>query len=237
MGEAVRGILFDKDGTLFDFRATWGRWARGFLEELVPDTAVRARFAARLGVDLERSDFAPDSPIIAGSPHDIAEVVADVVDELSSEFDRDGFIAKFNASAAAAPVVAPVPLEPLIVDFRARGLVLGVATNDSELAARAHLEQAGILEDFDFVVGFDSGHGAKPAPGMQNAFCRAFDLEPAQVLMVGDSTHDLHAGRAAGMRAIAVLTGIATAADLAPHADAVLPHVGHLPAWIDQQEG
>jgi phosphoglycolate phosphatase len=24
----VRGVLFDKDGTLFDFRATWGAWAR-----------------------------------------------------------------------------------------------------------------------------------------------------------------------------------------------------------------
>ena len=53
--------------------------------------------------------------------------------------------------------------------------------------------------------------------------------------MVGDSTHDLRAGRAAGMRAVAVLTGLAEADELAPLADAVLPDVSHLPAWISVQ--
>ncbi|MFM2354690.1 MAG: hypothetical protein RLZZ528_426, partial [Pseudomonadota bacterium] len=24
----IRGLLFDKDGTLFDFMATWGQWTR-----------------------------------------------------------------------------------------------------------------------------------------------------------------------------------------------------------------
>jgi phosphoglycolate phosphatase len=51
--------------------------------------------------------------------------------------------------------------------------------------------------------------------------------------MVGDSRHDLEAGHAAGMHRIAVLTGIATARDLAPHADAVLPDIGGLAPWID----
>lgn len=52
--------------------------------------------------------------------------------------------------------------------------------------------------------------------------------------MVGDSTHDLIAGRAAGMVTVAVLTGMADAATLSPHADVVLPHIGHLPEWLDQ---
>jgi phosphoglycolate phosphatase len=50
--------------------------------------------------------------------------------------------------------------------------------------------------------------------------------------MVGDSLHDLDAGRAAGMRTVAVLTGIADRAALAPHADVVLGHIGELPDWI-----
>jgi phosphoglycolate phosphatase len=54
--------------------------------------------------------------------------------------------------------------------------------------------------------------------------------------MVGDSTHDLHAGRAAGMRTIAVLTGTAVTADLAPYADVVLANIGEIPAWLDAQE-
>jgi len=53
--------------------------------------------------------------------------------------------------------------------------------------------------------------------------------------MVGDSTHDLIAGRAAGMKTIAVLTGMAGPADLAPLADAVLPDIGHIPGWLQAQ--
>ena len=37
---------------------------------------------------------------------------------------------------------------------------------------------------------------------------------------------------AAGMVTVAVLTGYAAAATLAPHADAVLPDIGHLPSWL-----
>ncbi|MFD2856539.1 HAD family hydrolase [Seohaeicola zhoushanensis] len=52
--------------------------------------------------------------------------------------------------------------------------------------------------------------------------------------MVGDSTHDLFAGRTAGMHTVGVLTGVAGHEDLAPHADVVLPDIGHLPAWLDR---
>jgi phosphoglycolate phosphatase len=53
--------------------------------------------------------------------------------------------------------------------------------------------------------------------------------------MVGDSTHDLHAGRAAGMRTIGVLTGAAVAAQLSPFADVVLRDIGEIPAWLAAQ--
>jgi len=42
----------------------------------------------------------------------------------------------------------------------------------------------------------------------------------------------LHAGHAAGMRTVAVLTGMADEATLAPLADVVLPNIGHLPEWL-----
>ena len=65
------------------------------------------------------------------------------------------------------------------------------------------------------------------------AFLRQTGLDPRRTAMVGDSRHDLQAGRAAGMRTVAVLTGIAKAPELAPLADVVLPDIGHLGAWID----
>ncbi len=64
------------------------------------------------------------------------------------------------------------------------------------------------------------------------AFARALGLDPARVAMVGDSRHDLDAGRAAGMRVVAVLTGIAGREELEPHADVVLADIGALPGWL-----
>jgi phosphoglycolate phosphatase len=66
------------------------------------------------------------------------------------------------------------------------------------------------------------------------AFARQLRLDPTRVVMVGDSLHDLNAGRAAGMRTVAVLTGVAGRAELHEHADIVLTNIGGLEAWLDQ---
>ena len=126
-----------------------------------------------------------------------------------------------------------VDLTAVLGELRGRGLRIGLATNDTEAPARAHLAEAGIADLFDVISGCDSGHGAKPEPGMLLAFAHALRLDPARVVMVGDSRADLMAGRAAGMWAVGVLTGIAQHDELAPHADAVLPDIAALAAWID----
>jgi len=55
------------------------------------------------------------------------------------------------------------------------------------------------------------------------------------VVMVGDSRHDLLAGRRAGMQTIAVLSGMTPEAELVELADAILPDIGALPGWIAGQ--
>jgi phosphoglycolate phosphatase len=58
------------------------------------------------------------------------------------------------------------------------------------------------------------------------------DLHPAEVVMVGDSLHDLISGRNAGMHTIAVLTGMAEADELSPYADIVLGDIGEIPEYL-----
>ena len=77
--------------------------------------------------------------------------------------------------------VPAVPLRPLLEALRDRGLALGVATNDAEASARVHLRKAGVEDLFDFIAGYDSGHGEKPGPGQLLAFAAAQDLAPAAV--------------------------------------------------------
>ncbi|MFN6924607.1 MAG: HAD family hydrolase [Tabrizicola sp.] len=227
----IDGLLFDKDGTLFDFRVSWGRWAAGFLADLARDADHARSLGQAIGFDAATLTFAPDSPVIAATAADIAAALAPELGGISvAELTE-----RIDTTAGAAPMSEAVPLRPLLTGLRSRGLRLGLATNDSEAPARQHLAAHGITECFDFISGYDSGHGAKPAPGMCLAFARGLGLQPGRVAMVGDSRHDLQAGRAAGMRTVAVLTGIAKAPDLADLADVILPDIGALPSWLDAQ--
>lgn len=225
----IKAVLFDKDGTLFDFYATWGVWAkRLLLDESSGDAALAAQMGAAIGYDYQTGVFAKDSMVIFDTPPDIAAALlpffkGETVETLTT---------RLNAAAAMVPQAEAVPLIPFLLGLEARGIKLGVATNDGEIPARAHLESAGIAGMFDFIAGSDSGFGGKPAPGMQHAFAAHVGLEPSEIAMVGDSVHDLVAGRDAGMVTVAVLTGVAETDELAPYADVVLPDIGHLTDWL-----
>ncbi len=230
----INGILFDKDGTLFDFNATWRGFVRDALNILAPgDAALQARLGAAAGFDAATGAFAPGSPIVAGSTAEVAAIWAAHLPSWSGEQieRRANALAAGAGPGALAPAVPDLPA--LLDELRAMGCALGVATHDSETAARRQLEAAGALDRFDFICGYDSGKGLKPGPGMVLAFCAETGLTPQRMAMVGDSLHDLGAGRSArAAMTVAVLTGPATAEELAPHADHVLPDIGGLPALL-----
>lgn len=225
----IKGLLFDKDGTLLDFDATWGQWATRFLSDLAQgDTKLFARLSDAVGFQPESTSFHPHSPVIAGT----ADVAIDLLHPLVPHWDWQELMNHANEMASNAELAPPCPLPDLFDRFDAMGLVLGVATNDTESAAHMHMRKLGVEGRFARILGFDSGFGGKPAPEMLWAFSNQCGLAPNEVAMIGDSTHDLHAGRNAGMICVGVLTGPATRADLEPHADVVLQSVADIPDWL-----
>jgi len=228
----IRGVIFDKDGTLFDFQSTWGIWTAQVLARIAgSDEALLQQLAQALDYDTQTRRVQPGSVIVAATPMEIAAVVQDYIPALSQTQICDWL----NEEAKTAPQVLVTDLHQLTAELRRINLGLCVMTNDAEAPARAHLASVQALDLFDFVIGSDSGFGTKPQAAPLLALADKMEIPAAACVMVGDSTHDLRAGRAAGMRAVAVLTGLAEADELAPLADAVLPDVSHLPAWISAQ--
>ncbi|APG46256.1 HAD family hydrolase [Phaeobacter porticola] len=226
----VDALLFDKDGTLFDFALTWDRWTGRMLDLLAEgDMARMQQMADAIDYDLQQGKIRPSSLVIAATNRQVAEALAPHVPQM----DLDQLELYMAESAGEAELAEAVPLAAFLDDLLARGKVLGVMTNDAELSAKNQLSRSGVLDRFAFVAGFDSGHGAKPDAAPLLAFCTATGIVPERTAMVGDSLHDLVAGDAAGMRRIGVLTGLAVAADLERHADVILPDIGHIPAWLD----
>ncbi|RVT87417.1 HAD family hydrolase [Rhodobacteraceae bacterium CCMM004] len=222
-------VLFDKDGTLFDFTASWGGYAEALVADLADgDAALAARLFSTLGYDPEAGRYDPDSPVIAATAQ---EAAARLLPHLPA-WGAGPLVARMDALAEATPQVPAVPLAALLDRLLAAGLILGVATNDAEAVARTHLERAGVADRFSLILGCDSGHGAKPDPGPIRAFVRHTGARSDRVAMVGDSLTDMAAARAAGAVPVAVLTGPAEAQTLAPHAAAVLRDIGDLPSWL-----
>jgi len=226
------GILFDKDGTLFSLRDSWYGWALAVLDALTEAGGKRAEIAHVLGLDEAGGGFLPDSLVVSAPAGQTISALAAILPQMSEQEVGD----IMRGLAAQAQMVPVLPLADYLGRLKARGLRLGVATNDSEAAARRHLGAFGLLDYFDFIAGYDSGFGPKPEPGMCLAFAEAIAAKPEAVAMVGDSRHDLGAGRAAGLVTIGVLTGVARAQDLADLADVILDDIGEIDAWLDARE-
>ncbi|MDT2075227.1 MAG: HAD family hydrolase [Planktomarina sp.] len=228
----IRAVIFDKDGTLFDFQSTWGAWAGDILSLIAGfDAALFQKLASALHYDAVAGKVLPGSLIVAGTPREIATVIQGFKPKCSiSEI-----LSQLNEQAEKAPQVLVTDLLSLTQELRYQGLKLCVMTNDAVRVAHGHLTSVGALDFFDHVIGSDSGYGAKPDPAPLLALAAKIDVPAEACLMVGDSTHDLIAGHAAGMRTVGVLTGLAVREDLEDLADLVLPDVSHLAAWISAQ--
>lgn len=237
MGDLVRGIVFDKDGTLIHFDRTWTpvfvesaeALAAGIGKPEMADVWLRST-----GRDAATGRVLPDTLLASGTTDVVAAHWKALSPELPALTELVPWLDAFW-ERRVLELLAPVgDLAPLFDGLIGQGLRLGLATNDTEQAAHATLRRLGVADRLHFVAGYDSGHGAKPGPGMILAFCEAMHLDPAEVAMVGDSPADLAAGRAAGCgRVIGVLTGTSPAEVLTPLADLVVDDVHALPEVLE----
>ena len=225
----IAGVLFDKDGVLVDFHATWGPATARTIRHVADDEAQAQVLARAIEFDLDAMLFSPTSPFIAGTSEDTVRAWTPIVGSDAALWRRIGLsMMEHGAACVAAPPEVPVALRAL----RSAGLPLGIATNDQEESARLQMAKLELFDLFETISGSDSGYGAKPGPGMIEAFAVHLNAPPARIVMVGDSTHDLHAARAAGAIAVAIGTGPATLESLAPHADHTIETMAGLPPLV-----
>lgn len=91
-------------------------------------------------------------------------------------------------------------------DLHGRGVVLGVATGKSRRGLDRALESLALRPLFRATRCADEAAG-KPDPAMLEQLLQEFALAPEQVLMVGDTTHDIWMARHAGVDSLAVSYG------------------------------
>lgn len=188
-------IVFDKDGTLLDAHKSWGPILRGACSLMPEDNETLFQL---LGYDSTMETFTPTAAFMI-EPN---SVVHKMVREAG--IDADVFFSHLRAQ--------PTPFAP-ITDTRAlfarcktAGLYVGVLTSDDRQSTLEFLEQQGV--EPDALVCGDDGRGHKPSAEPLLALASDLNVSPASMVMVGDSTHDVDCGKAAGAWTVGVLTGV-----------------------------
>lgn len=232
----IRAVLFDKDGTLLDFRACWLAAYQDAAAALAERAGLSAAFAdellRRAGYDRNSGLFSADSPLLWATNEAIAQLWA-TQPELAKARDAEALVLAHFADEQRYPPVPTADLPALFDALQARGLMTGIATMDAAERAAAAARQLGIAHHLHFIAGADSGFGEKPLPGMVHAFCATVGVSPREVAVVGDSLADIEMARRAGAAlAVAVTTGGTPLEALRAAADHVIANVGALPGLL-----
>lgn len=186
-------IIFDLDGTLVDtVGARIAGWSDVFDEEGIP--ATRSQIEPMIGMDGRR--LAIEVARAAGIELDGDR--AETVDR------RAG--ARFDAHNHH-PRALPGARECL-ARLDAAGVTWAIATSSRAEQVTASVAALALDHEPRIVDGSAVAH-AKPAPDLLLLAARELDVAPGATWYVGDSTWDMRAAVAAGMRAIGVVAGAA----------------------------
>ena len=184
-------VLFDLDGTFADTAPDLGRAvnamraARGLAPVPLADTRRVTSLGARglLGVGF-------------GIGPDHADYLA----------MRDEFLRIYENNLCCDTVLFPGMAE-LITRLEQRNITWGIVTNKAERFAIPLMQQLGYAARAACIIGGDTTGHMKPHPAPLLAAATAISIAPQSCVYVGDDERDIQAGRAAGMRTVAVRFG------------------------------
>ena len=225
----ISGIIFDKDGTLFDIQRSWSEWANVFVTKFSKKHNLETtKLAEAINFDLASCKFLRESIFVHGSVDEVVDAISRPFPQITKKAIHSGL---FENSSDAKQV----PLTDLHKLFSSLNTItFGLVTNDSENNAINHLKQHNLTQFFDMIIGYDSGFGAKPESGQLEAFLTKTNLLPQEVLMIGDSIYDLVAANKIDMPCLGVLSGTANEDDLRAHTPFLIESIDTLEEWLNK---
>lgn len=231
----VRGVLFDKDGTLIDFYDLWEKAALtvipAFMEEnqIPKEDAMEENLLETLGVFEGKADR--EGSLSYASLGEIAENMQKALEErgicASQSIIQKQITFLFSAyiSNEQTSFKPLADLEAVFKSLKAQGIYIGLATADTILSTTNCIEKLGVKEYFDFIGSNDGSMQLKPAPDMLEAFADKMEIMTEEVLVVGDTYNDICFAQQCGSLSAGVLCGISGVEDFYGEADYLLETV------------
>lgn len=214
----LRLAVFDCDGTLVDSQAAICDSMEQAFAEAGETPPTREAVRRIVGLSLDHA-VAALAPALSAIGH-----------EAIVEHYRRAFFARRAAGTLAEPLFDGI--EDALAALDADGWLLGVATGKSARGLNHLLARHGLEGRFVTRQTADL-HPSKPHPAMLYAAIAEAGAEPADTVMIGDTSFDIAMARAAGVRPIGVAWGYHSRDDLfAAGAEVIAEHPRDLRAIL-----
>ncbi|WP_243388047.1 HAD family hydrolase [Bacillus kexueae] len=234
----IKGILFDKDGTILNFHGLWSEVLNELVKSICKhyqvDKVKELSSSLLTSIDVTETSIIPNGIFASGTNEDIMEAFLRVMNQSGVKVDEDSFkpFVKEEMNRLVHErkhlITPTAPLVPLFSTLKEKGIKLGISTADDYEITMVCLEALNVKDYFDFIGTSDQYH-KKPNPHMFQAFCEKFSLKAEEVAVVGDTTTDMQFGlnANAGLR-IGVLSGTSNVENIEKESDFLIDHIGKL---------
>ena len=186
----IKAILFDMDGVLVDS------------EEFIRQAAIM--MFAEKGIQATAEDFFPFTGM--GENRFLGGVAEKYGIQLDIETDKARTYEIYGEITEGKLKALPGVHEVLQL-CRSRQLKTAIATSADEIKMRINLRQIGLSEyDFDARIFADMIRHKKPHPEVYLTAAKHLGMKPSECLVIEDAPSGLEAGRAAGMKCLALTT-------------------------------
>jgi phosphoglycolate phosphatase len=208
-------IVFDWDGTLMDSTHGIVQAIQGACRDLELNVPSAAQAAWVIGLSLEPA---------------LRHAVPDLTKSLEPLF-LERYRHHYLGRDQTLKLFEGIP--ELLADLKAKGATLAVATGKSRVGLNRALTSTALHSTFQASRTADETFG-KPHPGMLLELMDELMVEPSQVVMIGDTSHDLNMAANAGVHGLGVAYGGAHPADelrACPN-QGVVERVADLRTWL-----
>jgi HAD superfamily hydrolase (TIGR01549 family) len=211
----TKGIFLDLDGTIVDSTGA-------YLE------AARIAFRA-IGKKT------PENQILFEIPRRIEQrfTIDDLTHGNTKEFMRVYLEAYYSVTESKTKLFPNISITLESLSAKSKLALITMRHVPNQIILK-ELDYFGIGKYFTLIVTALDTSKPKPSPEALIQCVKALDLEMCDCIIVGDSVNDVRAGKAAGARTVALLSGLFLREELIKECpDLILPDVNELPEYIE----